>query len=318
MMNIETISRTWLANCMHLYCGCLLLTGVVVPVMNAQDPTTTVTDTAVAAAPEAEMLRTRMALTANQLSDGTIALEALLRAKAESGYVKMPDQEVNFFQVNAELEETGLANARTGLNGIAMASVQWDQLPVTPDGVITLLARFEGNDQLAGSETELTLQRAKLVVDATEADSVKTMTIQAMAESSGGPVPIAAAPVVVYVKRMFSELRVAEGETDETGLVALEFPGDLMGDEAGNLDIRVAIEETEAYGNLVAKLTQPWGKPVSYAVEDLPRALWSPDPPRWMVVTFFVLMVTVWAHYGVIIWKMTRIKADSSASADPG
>jgi len=110
---------------------------------------------------------------------------------------------------------------------------------------------------------------------------------------------------------MFSDLKVGEGETDENGELELEFPAGLKGDQDGNLQVRAEIEDTDEYGNLVARFTQAWGEKVSYDINQLPRALWSPNPPLWMVIAFFVLMVAVWAHYGVIIWKMFRIKAVS-------
>jgi hypothetical protein len=34
-----------------------------------------------------------------------------------------------------------------------------------------------------------------------------------------------------------------------------------------------------------------------------------------MVIAFFVLMIAVWAHYGVIMYKMYRIKSDAGDAA---
>lgn len=299
----------------------LLMMVMGLPVLSAQDDTaaaaadTAATEPVVEEAPEVELLKSRMALTANQLPDGTIELEALLRAKAESGWLKIPDQEVIFIRMSPELEETELAKAKTGANGVATFQVKTDQVVTGPDGLVTFVARYDGNDQMTGSETEAMLQRARLEVEAVEADSVYTLNCKAVADSPDGPMPVAAAPVAIYVKRMFSELKVAEGETDEEGFVSLEFPTGLNGDQDGNLQIRVIIEETESYGNLVARMTKPWGKPVSYEVSELPRTLWSPNPPAWMVIAFFVLMIAVWAHYGVIMYKMYRIKSDAGDTA---
>jgi hypothetical protein len=299
----------------------LLLMVMGLPGLSAQDDTTAApADTAVTEAveeeaPEVELLKSRMALTANQMPDGTIELEALLRAKGETGWLKIPDQEVIFIRLSPEMEETELAKAKTGVNGMAIFQVTADQVVTGPDGLVTFVARYDGNDQLTGSETEAILQRARLEVEAVEEDSVYTLNIKAVADSPDGPMPIAAAPVAVYVKRMFSELKVAEGETDEEGFVSLEFPAGLNGDQDGNLQIRAIVEETESYGNLVARMSKPWGNPVSYEVSELPRTLWSPNPPTWMVIAFFVLMIAVWAHYGVIMYKMFRIKSDAGDAA---
>jgi len=154
------------------------------------------------------------------------------------------------------------------------------------------------------------LKPAKLVMEAVEGDSTYTIKLQASALNANGPKPIADAKVSVYVKRMFSALKVAEGTTDADGMVEVDFPKGLSGDQDANLNITAKIEETEEYGNLEANMIKQWGKPVSYEITELPKALWSDHPPVWMIVTFFVLMGTVWIHYMIIVFKLFRIKTD--------
>ena len=271
---------------------------------------------AVAAEPEAETTaKSRMALTASQYDDGRIELAALLRAKIGGSYTKVSQQKVSFFTVNDAAEETRLADAVTGADGVARFTVNATGRSANADGSYYYLARFDGNAAIDGSESEVILQPAKLVMEAAEADSVYTLRLRATANAAEGPVPIAGAPVTIYVKRMFSSLKVAEGETDEEGFAELEFPLGLSGDEHANLEITARIEETEMYGNLEAKMTRQWGKPVSYEIKELPQALWSDHPPVWMIVTFFVLMGTVWFHYVFILFNLYRIKTDKDQHA---
>jgi hypothetical protein len=271
--------------------------------------TTAQANTEAEAAPEEETIKSKTSLTADQYPDNSIVLKGLLRAKIEGSYQKVPGRKVAFFSVNAEGEETALGDTLTGPDGIASIRIQKANLAKSEDGSFSLLARYDGDDKMDGSESDLMLRPATLVMEAKEADSTYTLSLQATAESADGPVPIAAAPVSVYVKRMFSSLKVAEGETDESGMIELEFPAGLAGDEEGNLQITAMIEETEEYGNLTASSTQKWGYSVSKAPAEMQRALWSPHPPTWMVITFFILMGAVWIHYAIVIVNLFRLKA---------
>ena len=255
-------------------------------------------------------VKSKMTVTGSQFPDGTIELSGLLRAKVEGSYQKVPQQKVSFFAVNDALEETAIGDSITGADGIARLMVNTSGKPVNADGSYTFLARYDGNDHVDGSESEVILFPAKLEMEAVEGDSTYSLQLHATANSAEGPVPIVEAPVAVYVKRMFSSLKVGEGTTDENGMIEIEFPSGLSGDDNANLNITARIEETELYGNLEARMEKKWGKPISYEIKELPNALWSDHPPVWMIVTFFVLMGTVWFHYMYIVFNLFRIKAD--------
>ena len=278
----------------------------------AQDSTATQTDATEEAPPAEEketIAKTRMSLTGDQYPDGTIVLHALLRAKVGSSYQKVPDRKIEFFTLNAEGEEVSLGNTTTALNGLAEYTTDKKKLLLGEDGFYSFLARWAGDERLGDSEGDLMVKPASLTMQLTEADSTYTITLQASAMTTDSTAPIAAAPVAVYVKRMFSALKVAEGETDESGMLEVEFPRGLFGDDEGNLEITATIQETEEYGNLTAKATQKWGIPVSSEATETPRALWSPHPPAWMVITFFILMGAVWIHYVIVIINLFKIKS---------
>ena len=285
-----------------------LLFGGIQPIL-AQD------STAVAEEKGDGTIKTKMSLTGSQFPDGTIQLNALLRSKVEGSYQKTPNQKVAFFLVNDAAEETALGDSISGPDGIAKFRFNTAGRNTNKDGSFSFLARYDGNDHMNGSESDLLLHPAKLVMEAIEADSTYTLKLKATALSADGSMPIAEAAVAVYVKRMFSSLKVAEGETDADGMLEVEFPKGLSGDQDANLNITAKIEETEEYGNLEANMIKQWGKPVSYEITELPKALWSDHPPVWMIVTFFVLMGTVWIHYMIIILKLFRIKADKDLPA---
>lgn len=263
---------------------------------------------------EPEGFKSKMTITANQYPDGSIELNALLRVKYDESYQGVPDAKIDFFIGKPDGEEKVLGSMSTGTKGVAIMIVKGSEQKADADGNFTFIARFEGNNAIKPSETDLLIHPARLDMQTEKADSIYLIKVTATSASKDGPLPIAAALVTIYVKRMFSSLKVGEGETNESGFVEIEFPNDLAGDENTNLEITAMIEETETYGILVAKEIKSWGYSVNAEIKELPRALWSPHPPSWMVVTFFILMGIVWSHYFIIIYKIFRIKTEKPAT----
>ena len=303
--------RPWLWTALILIVGWLPVLAQDAPADSSAAVADTTAGTAAEEVPEETTIKSKLSLTADQFPDGSIELKALLRAKIEGSYQKIPDRKVTFFTLTAEGEESPVGDHKTGADGICGVKLEKSKLAKGEDGSYAFIARFDGDNTLESSESDLALWPATLVMEPKAEDSTYMLTLTATAESADGPIPIAAAPVAVYVKRMFSSLKVAEGETDESGMVELEFPAGLAGDAEGNLEITAMIEETDQYGNLTARMTEKWGHPVSYSSGEAPRALWSPHPPTWMVITFFILMGAVWGHYVIIVINLFRIRSEA-------
>jgi len=306
------ISRWWCR------VGCilaLLLVGMYPSMAQETQVDTTAQATETTEEPAAEevaeetTIKSKMSLSADQYPDGTIILNGLLRAKIEGSYQKVPDKKVEFFILNAAGEETLIGDTLTGAAGLARIRVIKTTLSKGEDGSYSFIARYGGDERFEESESDLILKSAKLTMETSEEDSTYTLSLTAVSETPEGSMPIVGAVVSVYLKRMFSSLKVAEGETDDAGKVDVEFPAGLAGDENGNLEITAMIEETEEYGNLSATARQKWGYEVSSAIVETPRALWSPHPPTWMVITFFILMGAVWIHYAIVIFNLYKIRS---------
>ena len=284
----------------------MLLFIVFIPFMQAQD------------GEEKKSFKSRSSLVATQFQDGTIELKDLVRVKVEDSYQGVPNAKVTFLQVFTDGEEKEIGSAETGSDGIATLRIIRDSLVSGEDGFFQLLARFDGKDEINGSESDLRIRPASLTLETVDEDSTYLIRVQVLADSADVSVPIVEAPVVVYVKRMFRPLKVGEGTTDESGNVEIEFPLDLPGDENGNLEITAMIEESETYGSLAATTSKTWGYVVAQDVEELPRALWSPNPPLWMFITFIILMVMVWGNYVIIIFKLFRIRSNKGPAREEG
>ncbi|MBK9982302.1 MAG: hypothetical protein IPP15_07740 [Saprospiraceae bacterium] len=255
-----------------------------------------------------QLFKSKITLSANQLQEGSIELNSLLRVKVDNVYQGISNAKITFYNVKSDGEEKALGEKITAPNGKASLIFKAADLAADADGYFSFLARFDGNEKLTAGENDLRIHPAKLTIEPIEADSTYTIKIMATADSPEGPKPIADATVGLYVKRMFSSLKVGEGTTDEEGTVEIDFPNNLPGDADANVVITALIEESEDYGSLAASVTKPWGKSVANIETELPRALWSPHPPTWMVVTFFILMGTVWGNYLIIVYKLFRIR----------
>ena len=254
-----------------------------------------------------EKTSSRMSLSTTQMPGDTIELSALLRAKIDDVYQKISDAEIDFFAVGDE-EEIPLGKGTTNTVGTAKIKISAKSISKNEEGYMTFLARFRGNEELEESDDEVSILKANMILTPVKEDSLLIIKISVSAPSVDSITPIAEADVALYIKRMIGRLKVGEEATDENGEVDIEFPNDLAGDDKGNLFITAFIEDFEEYGNIAATTTQAWGKPVSYAIEELPRSLWSPNPPVWMVVTFFILMAAVWGHYLIIMVKLSKMR----------
>ena len=258
-----------------------------------------------------EKATARLNLSVTQIPGDTLELTALLRAKIGKTYEQIPDEEIDFFAVGAE-ENTSLGKSKTNEKGLANIKIHASRVVKNEEGYLNFAAEYAGNDRVKSADGDVSILKANIQMTPVEEDSLLTLKVELTAPTEEGNMPLAEADVVIFIDRLFSKLKVGEGTTDEDGVAEINFPLDLAGDDKGNLHITAYVEEYEEYGNLSAMTTKPWGSPVSYKIEKLPRALWSPDPPIWMVVTFFVLMGTVWGHYVVILLKLVKLRKEGA------
>ena len=254
---------------------------------------------------EKEQVRTRASLSCVQKNDDVIELRMLMRAKIDGRYTGLPLLDVTF-AATTDSSEVSLGKATTGDDGIATLSVNAKDIPRDTANRMNLIAEFDGNEAFKGSDDDIEILPALLALEPVEEDSSLAVQVTLTA----GDEPVADEDISLFVKRLFRPLKVGEGTTDEDGMVTIDFPMGMPGDPEGNLEIYAFLEDHSDFGNMKTTITQAWGTPVSDKLEDMPRALWSPNPPLWMVLAFIVLMGAVWGHYGVIVYKLLQIKRE--------
>ncbi len=273
--------------------------------------TTAATEQPVAAAPE--LISPSLTFSCVQKGDNTIDLNAALKTKIKGSFIKLPHLKIKFIEVIGDAEKE-LGYAITNGEGKAAFTVK-DSIATDAEGKVHFKAQFAGNKAMDVAEEELTVKRAKLLLVPVKEDSALSVKVTLVELAGGKETPVKETELGVFVKRSFLPLKIGTGTTDENGEASVEVPNNLPGDTKGNITLLAKLDENEVYGNLETAVTQQWGTPVSDIIKEQPRALWSPHPPIWMLLTFIILMTVVWGHFFVIVYQLWRLRKEEPHAA---
>jgi hypothetical protein len=242
-------------------------------------------------------------------TDGLKSLKTTLTYSVNRMELPLPRQEIFFYTgTTKEL----LASVITDDKGVATFPVDEKTLPVDNEGHWSFVSEYNGNDTIeAASSDPLSIKDLTLEMTLSEADSIKTASIKAFSMENGKEVPDANELISVYVTRMFSLLSVGDLFLDENGTASVEVPSDIPGDKSGNITIISKLEDHPLFGNVEKRETLQWGIPTSLPAPVIHRALWTKEPPMWMIVTLSILLTGVWGHYLFAIISLILIKIDS-------
>lgn len=243
-----------------------------------------------------------------QRSDKSIDLKAAVKTKVDRTFYKIPLLKITFFQMN-DTASKELGYVLTDRNGVAVLNVA-DPGVADKEGKVHFKAVYAGNKSLEPAEEEVSVKRALLTLTPVKGDSSYSMTAKVVDLADGKETPVPEAAITVFVKRSFNPMKLGEGTTDEAGEATVDIPANLPGDENGNLTFIGRVDENETYGNMEATVTSAWGLPHSAEKAKMERALWSKHPPMWMLITFIILITTVWGHYFVIIFELFRLRKE--------
>jgi len=155
------------------------------------------------------------------------------------------------------------------------------------------------------------LEDAKVTLSFSDENDRKIIT--ATATDNEG-LPIEELELYFYVKRTFSLLPIGDGfnMTDENGIIEVEFPTDLPGDNIGNVDIIVQLTESEIYNELSLEKTLKWGVPSKLIESDEKRSLWAASanaPMSLVIITSLLIFVVYFIIFFILylFYKISRI-----------
>jgi hypothetical protein len=250
-------------------------------------------------------------LVATQKGDQGIDLKATVTDDENSEPVKGLTIQ---FSGTAGDQTLALGEATTNALGIAeLKGGNFDALRKAAHA-FTFTATFAGNENFETNNASVDMAEVAIELKAETIDSVNMVVVNVASwNEKGESIPFAEGEVKIYVPRMFSLLPLGDITTDEVGYGELKFPNDLPSSISGELTLVARIEEHESFGNAEASVASQWGVKVDAQSSRLSRTLWSPDAPLWMVVTFIVLMVGVWYHYGLIVYELIKVHRLSKA-----
>jgi hypothetical protein len=269
-----------------------------------------------AAAEESSLISPSLEFISVQKGDKGINLNASLQAKVKGTVIKLRLLKITFLQVTEDAEKV-LGFVITDGFGKAVFNIKAEQLQTDKEGKLHFKAMFAGNKQMAPADGEVTIKRARLEITPVKEDTILSVKVKLIDVGTGTEIPVPETALGIFVQRSFKPLKIGEGTTDVNGEATVEVPNDLPGDAKGDITLLVKLDENEIYGNLEAAVVQKWGVPVSDKLNELPRALWSAHPPYWMMITFIILMSTVWGHYLVIIIQLFRLRKEEPDPDSP-
>jgi len=251
---------------------------------------------------------TRLNLTYLKNSNGVKTLTCVINAKKGDNNLPLENAELKFTAGNEQSVVLGVK--KTDYEGFASLEIDNNlKLPVDDSGAVLYKVEYIGLENSKDAEAELLVVDINLELALEEIDSVKTITVKATKSGKDGEIiPVGGQDVIIYVKRLYSNLKIATVTLDETeGVGSAEYKT-LPGDSAGNIMVIAKIEENEVYANVEKSQLINWGTKVSYDVTSIKRELWTNEAPLWMAITLSIFILGVWYHLVRVFIKMYKIK----------
>lgn len=245
------------------------------------------------------------------LGTGNHLIKATLSSRTEDGRTLITGQKVKFVG-GADLK-IEFGESKTNDQGVASFTIPKEKIPAADaEGNLTLGAKYAGDSMYEPTEDQVVTKNLIIEVLPVAGDSVKTITAKAYTLGPAGEkIPLTATDIFFYVPRMFTYLKIGEGQLDSTGTASIEFPVNLPGDSAGNITVIARVEDHDLYGNTEGQTMVKWGVPTQLFVKGTYRALWSQIAPTWMIITLIILLAGVWGHYTYAVIKLVKIKKEA-------
>ena len=176
----------------------------------------------------------------------------------------------------------------------------------------TFIAAFRGNNKYDSTSGDLTVGKAKLLIDTASGRSI-VATVMEMKGTAWTPVK--GVDVVIALKRMGGDLNINETptfSTDSTGKASADFKRDsIPGDLKGNIILVAKIVDNDQYGNLSIEKTVPWGaKFVNENNNFNARTLFATrgKAPIWLIFISSAIMIAVWSVLISLVVNLFKIK----------
>jgi cytochrome c5 len=139
------------------------------------------------------------------------------------------------------------------------------------------------------------------------------ITISAKGKIKNDSIPLKGAEVLLYAKRYFGRLQIEKvKQTNIQGSVLFDFPRDLPGDKTGNIELIAQIND-DIFGEVTVSKPLKIGIPTDKPSLTEKRAIWNVNAkaPIWILLTYTIVVIGVWAFLIFIILGILKIKKAS-------
>lgn len=154
--------------------------------------------------------------------------------------------------------------------------------------------------------TKSKLVKIKLDMD----QATNKIKVAVVANETAGVVLLKDAEINMFVSRYFGKLQIGKTmRTDSVGCAMFDFPKDLPGDSAGNLEVVINVND-EVYGEIESISKMQIGVPTDKPSLTEKRAIWNvlKLAPWWIIITYTTILLGVGFVILLIIKNLIKIK----------
>ena len=138
-----------------------------------------------------------------------------------------------------------------------------------------------------------------------QTDTTHVINIVLLTEKN---IPTKDVVVSLSAKRMFGMMKLGDVIIDRTGSGSLSFSNKLPGSNShANIYVIAKIEDDKTFKDTSVQIVFTSVIPY-HSSEALPRAMFAPKAPIWLILTFAILFGGIWLMYFKIIRLILKIK----------
>lgn len=175
----------------------------------------------------------------------------------------------------------------------------------------TFIVKMIADPKYEDAEEQITVADAKINLEYSGEDSVKTLAASISGWKDQAYIPVANAELKLCIKRTFNFLPFGQvgASTDSSGIISGELPLDLPGNANRTITIAARLEDDATYGTVEVTKDVPWAiLPKANPVRG--RTLWSPgdNAPLLLVISSVTIIVIIWGTIFYLVSLLFKIK----------
>lgn len=241
----------------------------------------------------------------------------LIESLLKTGKISAP-QSNKVFQLYLDSNSAAnlITKVLTDANGKAKAIIP-TKLKTLWDGASEhkFIVVAEGTSKEEETSSEFSITKAKISIDTSNEDGVRSITATIMKLENNEWVPAADVEMKIGVKRMGGILSAGDEATyttDSAGTVTVEFKKEnLPGDTNGNIFLAARVEDNDQFGNLLVEKAVTWGAGLKEGKNFFDqRTLWTTrfHTPYWLLIMAYSIGLGVWGTILYLVFQLIKIK----------